>query len=153
MSSTRPISGSSFDTSAPLGYHVDKSVWWPIAPFSVHPHGGPRLADTSFRLRVETGISMNGWKDFFCNWPAEIPRRGALVTSFDEQISFAGFLTSEAFLLVERQVPDTLGARMVVLPYENVLALKITDVIKPKLLQPFGFEGSLSKKGGLSSKK
>lgn len=84
---------------------------------------------------------MRSWKDFFCRWPRGIPRRGVLVTSFDEQIPFAGFLISEAFLLLERTTPDSMGARMVVLPYENLAALKITEVVKPAALESMGFEG------------
>ena len=87
--------------------------------------------------------SSSGWKDFFRNWPARVPRRGVLVTSFDEQIPFDGFFTSETFLLIERRAPDSLGARMVVLGYDKVTALKITEVVKPKAFRSMGFEGSL----------
>lgn len=86
------------------------------------------------------------WKSLLDSWPQEIPRRGVLVTSLNEQIPFAGFLTSEGFLLAERQTPDTLGGRTLILPYENIVALKLTDVVKEKALHAFGFTGSLSKK-------
>ena len=72
-------------------------------------------------------------------------RRGVLVTTFGEQIPFAGFSTSDAFLLVERPAPDTVGTRMLVLPYEQIAALKITEVIKPKVLRAAGFEGPPAK--------
>jgi hypothetical protein len=85
------------------------------------------------------------WKDLFCRWPEGMLRRGVLVTAFDEQIPFVGFWTSETFLLIERQTPDTLGARMVVLPYENIRALKVTDVVKPKTFRALGFEGPAPK--------
>ena len=81
------------------------------------------------------------WKKFFLGWPADMPRRGILVTSFGDQIPFAGFMTSEAFLLVERTTPDALGARSVVLAYDHVVALKITEVLKSKSLRAIGFEG------------
>ncbi len=82
----------------------------------------------------------NAWKHCFRNWPAELPKRGVLVTSYDEQIPFDGFLTSEHLLLVERRTPDTSGARQVMLAYQSVVALKITDVVKTKALLPLGFE-------------
>ncbi len=79
------------------------------------------------------------WKECFCKWPAEIARRGVLVTSYEDQIPFEGFLTSEHLLLVERRTPDTSGARQVLLAYHSIVAVKITDVVKIKAFQPFGF--------------
>lgn len=83
---------------------------------------------------------LHSWKDVFVRWPAEMPRRGVLVVAFGEQIPFAGFATSEAFLLIERQTPDSLGARTVVIPYDQIAALKIVDILKMKLFQSLGFE-------------
>ena len=42
------------------------------------------------------------WRDCFKNWPADVRRRGVVVTSFNEQIPFANFTTGETILLVER---------------------------------------------------
>jgi hypothetical protein len=86
-------------------------------------------------------MSESVWKKFFLAWPADMPRRGVLVTSFGDQISFAGFMTSEAFLLIERATPDAVGARSVVFAYDQVLALKITEVVKSKSFRAIGFEG------------
>src|SRR5580698_6471381 len=80
------------------------------------------------------------WRDYFRNWPADVDRRGILVTNFDEQIPFEGFLTSDTMLLVERRAPDTVGARKVLLPYQHIVAIKITDVVKAKSFQASGFE-------------
>lgn len=90
---------------------------------------------------MNNGMEDHGWKDFFCNWPEGTSRGGVLVTSFDEQIPFTGFLTSRWLLLLERKTPDSMGARTVVLPYGNVQALKITDVVKSKTFLAAGFEG------------
>ncbi|HEY4760706.1 MAG TPA: hypothetical protein VIH42_09010 [Thermoguttaceae bacterium] len=87
----------------------------------------------------------NHWKTFFLSWPVDLSRRGIVVTSFNEQISFSAFWTSEDFLLLERQTPDSQGARSVVVPYEQLLALKITDVVKAKHFKAIGFEGMPSK--------
>ncbi len=83
----------------------------------------------------------NVWKKFFLNWPADMPRRGILVTSFGDQIPFAGFMTSEALLLIERATPDAVGARSLVFAYDQVVAVKITEVVKSKSLRALGFEG------------
>jgi hypothetical protein len=63
-----------------------------------------------------------------------------LVVAFGEQIVFSGFAASEAFLLLERQSPDSMGARMILLPYDKILGLKIVDVVKVKAFQSFGFD-------------
>jgi hypothetical protein len=83
------------------------------------------------------------WRDYFLKWPKDIPRRGVLVTNFDEQIPFDGFLTSESLLLVERRTPDTIGARKLILPYGNILAIKVTEVVKARLFNAAGFAGEL----------
>jgi hypothetical protein len=36
------------------------------------------------------------WRDFFVKWPKGLGRSGVLVTSFDEQIPFVGFMTNDA---------------------------------------------------------
>ncbi len=86
------------------------------------------------------------WKECFRNWPADVPRRGVLVTSYDEQIGFDGFATSETLLLVERRTPDTSGARQVLIAYQNILAVKITDVVKVKSFHSLGFVEAKSAK-------
>ena len=79
------------------------------------------------------------WRQCFARWPADLERRGVLVTSFGEQIPFESFATSDDMLLIERRSPDTLGARMVIIDYHNIQALKLVDVLKMKALQPLGF--------------
>ena len=86
-------------------------------------------------------MTESAWKKLFLSWPADMPRRGILVASFGDQIPFAGFMTSESFLLVERATPDAVGARSVVLAYGQILAVKITEVVKSKSLRAIGFEG------------
>jgi len=79
------------------------------------------------------------WRDYFRNWPAEVERRGVLVTLFGEQIAFNNFATSDTILMVERLAPDTVGARTVFVDYQQVAAVKITDVVKMKSFQSLGF--------------
>ncbi len=88
----------------------------------------------------------DAWKTYFSNWPQGLAKQGILITDFDEQIPFAGFLTSDTFLLLDRRTPDSLGARMVILPYGSVTALKVTDVVDQKIFRSIGFEGSLKKR-------
>lgn len=79
------------------------------------------------------------WRHCFRNWPAELEHRGVLVTSFGEQIAFDNFATSDDLLLVERRAPDTVGARTVIVAYQNIAALKIVDVTKAKTFGSMGF--------------
>jgi hypothetical protein len=79
------------------------------------------------------------WRHCFQNWPDEVARRGVVVTSFGEQIPFENFAASDRMLLVERRAPDTVGARTVLIPYQNVAALKVVDVVKAKAFTQLGF--------------
>ena len=87
------------------------------------------------------------WKTFFAAWPAGLDRRGVLVCSFGEQIPFDSFMPGERLLIVDRSVPDTMGARKIVIPYANIAAVKFTDVVKNKLFLPLGFEEPPNKRG------
>jgi hypothetical protein len=83
------------------------------------------------------------WRHVFQKWPKDVPPRGVLVTNFDEQIPFECFMAGDAMLIVERKAPDTVGARKVLLPYEQVLAVKLVDVVRGKSFEELGFVGKL----------
>jgi hypothetical protein len=85
------------------------------------------------------------WCEFFSLWPADLPRRGIIVTGFNEQIVFSSFSTSKNFLFIERQTPDSLGARSIITTYNQIIAVKITDVIKPKTFKAVAFDSAGSK--------
>jgi hypothetical protein len=81
------------------------------------------------------------WQKFFLEWPADMPRKGVLVTNWD-QVPFHEFMTHPNFLLVQRRAPDTVGARDVIVPYEQIAGLKLTEVVKTKSLKELGFVGN-----------
>ncbi|MBN1589093.1 MAG: hypothetical protein JW888_06230 [Pirellulales bacterium] len=87
----------------------------------------------------------SAWKTLFAEWSPEIPRRGVIINSLNEQIPFNGFMTSEHFVLFSRSSPDAMGARMVLMPYDSLVTLKITDVVKSKTFQSAGFQGELGR--------
>jgi hypothetical protein len=89
--------------------------------------------------------AVSSWRDVFRRWPTEMPRRGVLVVAFGEQIPFSGFSASEAMLLLERQSPDSMGTRTILLPYDQVLGLKIVDVVKPRTFHSLGFDMPVQK--------
>lgn len=90
-------------------------------------------------------VSTSYWKDFFCNWPNGMAPTGVLVTSFDEQVPFSSFMTGESLLMVERNTPDSLGCRMLLIAYEEITALKIVEVINSKIFLAAGFDAAPSK--------
>lgn len=80
------------------------------------------------------------WRNLFENWPQSIPRRGLLITTFNEAISFVDFLVSGGIVLLERDRPDSLGARKVFVAYDAISAVKITDVVDLVRFQTMGFQ-------------
>ena len=80
------------------------------------------------------------WRLLFENWPDSLPRRGLVITTFNESIPFVGYLLSGGILLLDRDKPDTLGARKVMLSYDSISAVKITDVIELVRFQAMGFQ-------------
>jgi hypothetical protein len=86
---------------------------------------------------------MASWQQYFQNWPQEVPPRGIVVTRSDEQVPFDGFLTSDTMLLLQRKTPDNVGARKVLLAFEDVAAIKFVDVVRGKAFETAGFVGKL----------
>lgn len=80
------------------------------------------------------------WKALFESWPQTIPRQGLLVTSFNETIPFNNFLISGGILLVERDNPDSQGARKVMVTYRDISAVKITSPMELARFQVLGFQ-------------
>ena len=84
--------------------------------------------------------SAEAWRSLFENWPQAIPRGGLLVTSFGETIAFKDFLISGTMLIVERETPDSLGARKVIVTYDGIVGLKMTSPMELARYQVMGFQ-------------
>ena len=82
------------------------------------------------------------WKNFFTKWPKSLPRKGVLVSEGNEQTPFQEFLISEDVILLQRRAPDTMGAREVILPFSEIVSLKMTEVVKPAAYREAGFQGA-----------
>ena len=80
------------------------------------------------------------WRAMFENWPEAIPRQGLLVTSFSETIPFSDFRISGRILLIDRDKPDSQGARKVLIAYTAILAVKLTNTLEMARFQVMGFE-------------
>ena len=79
------------------------------------------------------------WRGYFAKWPANLGRRGVLVTCLNEQIVFSEFLMTEHFLMLVRDAPDANGGRRILLPYGNITALKVTDPVDDEIFLEAGF--------------
>ena len=80
------------------------------------------------------------WRNVFQQWPGSMPKQGLLVTNFGEQIMFVNFLVSGTAILVERDKPDTTGARKVIVDYGAISALKLVDPGDIARYQVLGFQ-------------
>ena len=80
------------------------------------------------------------WRAIFENWPEVIPREGILVTKFQESIPFSNFLISGGILLLERDKPDSIGARKVMVAYDAISAVKLTTPMELARFQVMGFQ-------------
>lgn len=87
--------------------------------------------------------STESWRSLFENWPESIPKEGLIVTTFQETISFVNFLVSGGILLVERDKPDTYGARKVFVAYNAISALKLPTPMELARFQVMGFQNPL----------
>ena len=83
------------------------------------------------------------WRAMFENWPSTVPRRGLVITTFNESIPFVTYMMSGGILLLERDRPDTVGARKVMIAYDAISAVKITDVVELANFQALGFQPPL----------
>lgn len=81
----------------------------------------------------------DSWREYFENWPEQLPRRGVVVAIYQEQIPFDNFLTKKDVILFERRAPDALGARKVLLQYGHIQGVKIVDPVKLSVFQAAGF--------------
>jgi hypothetical protein len=86
------------------------------------------------------------WKAFFLKWPKDLPRRGILVTVLNDQHPFKAFMTTDEMVLLERQNPDPLGSRILMLEFNQIALVKLTDVIQQSIFKKMGFVGKLSGK-------
>jgi hypothetical protein len=80
------------------------------------------------------------WRTLFEQWPNSLPRQGILVTIFQETVPFIDFRISSGMLLVERDRPDGHGGRKVMMPFESIATLKLTDPGELSKYQTMGFE-------------
>ena len=80
------------------------------------------------------------WQVLFQRWPDSIPKLGIAVTSLNESITFSNFQISDYAVLFERDRPDTMGARSAIVPWEEIVTVKLTAPIESAQFQDMGFQ-------------
>lgn len=84
------------------------------------------------------------WRALFQGWPESLARKGIVVNSLNEAMPFKGFMIRGDMLLLERANPDSLGARYILLQFDSIAAVKLTDALNSAAFTPLGFAGRLS---------
>ncbi|MCA9049767.1 MAG: hypothetical protein KDA89_13620 [Planctomycetaceae bacterium] len=79
----------------------------------------------------------------FAEWPVSIPRTGVILTEFGEAIPFKEFMICGDLLLLERPIPDIVGARRVIFEFRQIAAVKIVDAVEMSRFTAFGFRGAV----------
>lgn len=84
------------------------------------------------------------WKSVFLRWPPAIARKGIVMNLLGEAMPFKAFMVSAEAVLLERTNPDTLGARYLLVPYEQIACVKFVDPLTTQAFAHFGMEGKLT---------
>jgi hypothetical protein len=85
------------------------------------------------------------WRAVFEKWPANIPKRGVLVSTLNEATPFKSFLLKGDLLLLERTNPDPIGSRFVLIEFSVIHMLKFTEPLSESVLTAAGYVGQLAK--------
>ncbi len=85
------------------------------------------------------------WRVVFEKWPTGLAKRGVIITTLNEATPFKSFMLKDDLLLLERTNPDPLGARFVLLGFDAIHMLKITDPLTEAALLAAGYAGQLAK--------
>ncbi len=79
------------------------------------------------------------WQAFFTNWPAAIAQRGLIITSLNDSVPFKNFWLKDGLLLLERNNPDALGGRFILLSFEGISTVKFIDPLRESVIEAAGF--------------
>lgn len=83
-----------------------------------------------------------GIASVLAGWPANLARRGVAGTMLGEQIVFTDFSLGHGCVLLQRATPDSMGGREVMLPFDQVAVIKLTESLQPKMRGELGFKTS-----------
>lgn len=78
------------------------------------------------------------WLKLFENWPEQLPRQGQIVSQIGETIKFVDFLLGDGFVFIERDRPDTMGARKVMVSYDAISMVKLESAVEMEKFKILG---------------
>jgi len=79
------------------------------------------------------------WKALFADWPAELPRRGVILSTLNETMPFTNFWLRDEMVMLERKNPDTSGARYILLNYSGIDSVRFIDPLSDQVIALAGF--------------
>lgn len=79
------------------------------------------------------------WEALFRSWPDQLPRNGMLVVQWGETVPFIDFRLGPGVIVLERDKPDALGSRKVLVPYSSIAGLKLGSTAPLSSFSEWGF--------------
>ncbi len=96
-------------------------------------------------MSESTRTTAQQWQTFFQEWPASIPRRGIVTNSLNEPMPFKGFMLKGNMILLERNNPDAMGGRFILMNFASIDSVKLIDPLKESDATAAGFVGKFAK--------
>ena len=96
-------------------------------------------------VTVSPAVQRSDFHRILSEWPVSIPRKGIIITSFGESIPFVEYMLSGNLVLVDRGVPDTAGARRVMIAIDSIVGIKITDPVEMARFTVMGFHANMTR--------
>jgi len=79
------------------------------------------------------------WKSLFSDWPADLPRRGVILSTLNETMPFTNFWLRDEMVMLERKNPDTSGARYILMDYAGIDSVRFIDPLSDQVIASAGF--------------
>lgn len=86
------------------------------------------------------------WKAFFSDWPAELPRRGVVLSSLNETMPFTEFWLKGDVVMLQRKNPDTHGSRFIMMNYEGIDSVRFVDPLSEQVITSAGFAAKMDRR-------
>ena len=87
-------------------------------------------------------VTSQTWKSFFVEWPADLPRRGVVLSTLNESMPFTNFWLRGEMVLLERKNPDTSGARFILMGFAGIDSVRFIDPLSEQNISAAGFSTS-----------
>lgn len=96
-------------------------------------------------VTVSPATQRSDFHRILTEWPVSIERKGIIITSFGESVPFVEYMLSGNLVLLDRGVPDTAGARRVIIAIDSIVGIKITDAIEMARFTVLGFQAGMAR--------